>query len=57
MDDILKSCGEQISNEIWKFSFRRKQWYYVKVSYNKEVTTLGTIVAPTGRYGHAGVYV
>jgi hypothetical protein len=24
IDDILKACGEQISNELWKFSLRRK---------------------------------
>ena len=57
IDDILKSCGEEISNELWKFSLRRKEWYYLKVTYNKEVSMLGAISAPTGRYGHAGVYV
>jgi hypothetical protein len=36
---------------------RRKEWYYLKVTYNKERTSIGIISAPTGRYGHAGVYV
>lgn len=57
IDDILKACGEQISNEIWKFSLRRREWYYVKVTYNEEISPTQIIYAPFGRYGHAGVYV
>jgi hypothetical protein len=29
--DTLKSCGETLLNDLWKYSLRRKKWYPIKL--------------------------
>ena len=54
IDDTLKACGEELQNDLWKYSLRRNQWYQIKLDYNKE--TQQSIQVPSARMGHAGVY-
>ena len=27
IDDALKACGEELRNDLWKYSLKRKKWY------------------------------
>ena len=34
LPDSLKSCGEQLLNDLWKYSMILKQWLPIKLDYN-----------------------
>jgi hypothetical protein len=54
VDDKLKACGEELQNDIWKYSLKRKKWYKIKIDYNREIYQ--TYKAPYTRVWHAGIY-
>lgn len=53
--DSLKSCGEELLNDLWRYSKRTGQWIPIKITYNKDTQT--KVQAPSPRYGHTGSYV
>ncbi len=52
--DLLKNCGEELQNDIWVYSLKRREWQMVKLDYNPEIQT--SIQVPTARMYHTGVY-
>ena len=55
LPDNLKSCGEELLNDMWRYHVSMNIWTPVKYDYDHDTQT--TINAPTARYGHAGSYV
>ena len=37
--DLLKNCGEELQNDIWVYSLKRREWQMVKLDYNPETQT------------------
>lgn len=33
-DDVLKNCGEEIMNDLWRYSLTKNTWYPIKLDYN-----------------------
>ena len=32
--DSLKSCGEELLNDLWRYSMHTGQWIPIKITYN-----------------------
>jgi hypothetical protein len=54
VDDALKACGEELQNDLWKYSLKRRIWQKIKIDYNHEIYT--ALIAPVIRVWHAGIY-
>ena len=36
LDDYIKSCGEELLNDMWVYSTTFKNWRYIKLDYNRD---------------------
>ena len=52
---FLKTCGEEMLNDVWIYNTRAKTWQWIKPSFNANIDLY--VKQPAARYGHAGSYV
>lgn len=55
LEDRLKSCGEELLNDMWRYHVKRNLWTPVKYDFNRDTQTGLNI--PSARFGHAGVLI
>ena len=51
----VRTCGEEMLNDIQIYNTRAKTWTWIKPSFNANIYLY--VKQPSARYGHAGTYV
>jgi hypothetical protein len=51
----LRTCGEEILNDLWFYQIEQNRWFFVKETFNADVYIY--VKKPAARYAHCGSYI
>ena len=54
-DQEVRTCGEQLLNDLWRYHIKSNKWTYIKPDYNRDAYI--NYISPSARYGHSSAYV